>query len=57
MKELEHDANLVCHQILEKLDRSFITPFDREDIHALAVGLGDVVDSIESSASPSRPRT
>ena len=51
LKEVEHNADLVTHEIFERLNRSFITPLDREDIHALASGLDDVLDSAEAIAS------
>ena len=48
MRKLEHDGDEVAHTILEQLDKTFITPFDREDIHALANELDDVVDQIDT---------
>ena len=51
LMEVEHNADLVTHEIFERLNRSFITPLDREDIHALASGLDDVLDSAEAIAS------
>src|SRR3989442_9197831 len=48
LKQVEHDADLVTHEIFERLNRTFITPLDREDIHALASGLDDVLDSAEA---------
>ena len=51
LKEVEHNADLVTHEIFERLNRTFITPLDREDIHALASGLDDVLDSVEAIAS------
>jgi predicted phosphate transport protein (TIGR00153 family) len=51
LKEVEHNADLVTHEIFERLNRTFITPIDREDIHALASGLDDVLDSVEAIAS------
>jgi uncharacterized protein len=46
LKELEHQADELTHEIITKLNQSFITPFDREDIHRLAAALDDVVDFI-----------
>ena len=46
MKEIEHSGDQVTHQIMEQLDKTFITPFDREDIHALAKGLDDIIDML-----------
>ena len=51
MKALEHEADLVAHELFERLNRTFITPLDREDIHALASNLDDVIDSVESVGS------
>ena len=51
LKEVEHNADLVTHEIFARLNRSFVTPLDREDIHALASGLDDVLDSAEAIAS------
>ena len=48
IKEIEHKGDQLTHEIVEKLNRTFITPIDREDIHALTSGLDDVVDSIEA---------
>ncbi|MBN8216530.1 MAG: DUF47 domain-containing protein [Spirochaetes bacterium] len=48
LERLEHDADLKTHEILVKLDKSFITPIDREDIHALALALDDCMDYIEA---------
>lgn len=47
MERLEHDADQVTHEIIARLNRSFITPLDREDIHELATTLDDVMDFIE----------
>jgi len=48
IKDIEHKGDRLTHEIVEKLNRTFITPIDREDIHALTSGLDDVVDSIEA---------
>ena len=50
MADLEHDGDAVTHQIMAELHRSFITPFDREDIALLAHSLDEVTDYIHSSA-------
>jgi uncharacterized protein len=47
--ELEHDGDVITHQIMEQLHRTFITPFDREDISLLAHTLDDVTDFIHAS--------
>jgi uncharacterized protein len=51
LEELEHVGDKVTHQIIRKLNRTFITPIEREDIHSLAVALDDVMDLIEASAA------
>lgn len=48
--ELEHAGDSVTHQIIAMLHRSFVTPFDREDIALLAHSMDDVTDLIHSSA-------
>ena len=50
IKELEHQADEVTHEIMNRLDRSFVTPLDREDIHELANTLDNVVDLIDGTA-------
>lgn len=44
--ELEQDGDLLTHDIIRKLNKTFITPIDREDIHALATTLDDIIDLI-----------
>ena len=43
LKRLEHEADQVTHEVVNRLDRTFITPLDREDIHQLASDLDDVM--------------
>ncbi len=50
IKAAEHEADGLTHEIIDRIDRSFITPLDREDIHALASELDDVVDLIDGAA-------
>lgn len=50
IKELEHKGDLVTHEVVRRLNTTFITPIDREDIHALATRLDDVLDLIEAAA-------
>jgi predicted phosphate transport protein (TIGR00153 family) len=50
IKEVEHGCDQLTHQITNKLNKSFITPFDREDIYTLAVALDDIVDYIDAGA-------
>ncbi|MFH0801404.1 MAG: DUF47 family protein [bacterium] len=47
IKEVEHQGDVIAHRILETLNKTFITPIDREDITQLAHGLDDVLDDIE----------
>lgn len=47
--ELEHEADAVNDRILDKLNTTFITPIDREDIYALANGLDDGVDLLQGT--------
>jgi uncharacterized protein len=50
IKRLEHQADQVTHDVVTRLDRVFITPLDREDIHLLASRLDDVIDLIDGTA-------
>jgi predicted phosphate transport protein (TIGR00153 family) len=50
IREDEHAADDLAHQALLRLDRTFITPFDREDIHTLVGRLDDIIDSIDALA-------
>src|SRR3989449_5136926 len=50
IKRLEHEADQVTHEVVNRLDRTFITPIDREDIHLLASDLDDVIDRIDGTA-------
>jgi predicted phosphate transport protein (TIGR00153 family) len=50
IRQEEHEADDLAHQALDRLDRTFITPFDREDIHTLVGGLDDIVDGIDALA-------
>jgi len=51
IKEIEHQGDEIIHNIIDKLDKTFITPIDREDIHILASELDDVLDAIEGISS------
>ena len=51
IKEVEHRCDSLTHAIIERLNRTFVTPLDREDIHALARSLDDVMDAIDAAAS------
>lgn len=50
IKKVEHEADSVIHEVGTRLDRSFITPLDREDIYRLAQELDTVVDLIDGTA-------
>ena len=50
IKELEHRCDFLTHEIIQRLNRTFVTPIDREDIHALASSLDDVMDAIDDAA-------
>lgn len=50
IKELEHEGDVITHEIVRRINTTFVTPIDREDIHALVSRLDDVVDFIEAAA-------
>ena len=50
LKAVEHEGDRLTHVTLDKLNRSFITPFDREDIHALISRLDDILDVADAVA-------
>ena len=50
IKDAEHACDELSHKITVKLNKSFVTPFDREDIYTLAVALDDVCDYIDAGA-------
>jgi predicted phosphate transport protein (TIGR00153 family) len=51
LKPIETEADAVCHNLYEELDRTFVTPIDREDLAALTKTLDDVVDGMEHTAA------
>lgn len=51
IKHLEHEGDQIAHQTFDLLNRTWITPIDREDIHALVTTLDDVLDYIEAASS------
>ena len=51
IKEVEHKCDFLTHETIQRLHRTFVTPLDREDIHALARSLDDVMDAIDASAA------
>lgn len=50
IKEIEHRGDDMTHEILTRLNQTFITPFDREDIHRLTSSIDDVLDFINSAS-------
>src|SRR5688572_755467 len=50
IKRLEHEADYLTHDVILRIDKTFVTPFDREDIHSLVSELDDVVDLIDGTA-------
>src|SRR5687767_4786576 len=51
IKAIEHDADTVMHETFERLNRTFITPLDREDIARLAHSLDEVIDSVYAATN------
>jgi uncharacterized protein Yka (UPF0111/DUF47 family) len=51
IQEVEHRCDTITHDIIKRLNKTFVTPLDREDIHGLARSLDDVIDAIDASAS------
>src|SRR3954464_9430175 len=50
IREEEHAADELAHSALDRLDRTFITPFDREDIHTLVGELDNIIDGVDALA-------
>jgi predicted phosphate transport protein (TIGR00153 family) len=50
IKEIEHKGDTITHEIIKKLNKSFVTPLEREDIYALSGALDDILDLIDGSA-------
>lgn len=50
IKDVEHQADILTASINQRIDKSFITPIDREDIHMLASRLDDVIDRLDGTA-------
>lgn len=50
IRELEHKGDEIDNELEERLERAFVTPFDREDIHELSARLDDVCDGIQETA-------
>ena len=51
IKEIEHKCDVLTHQVIQRLNSTFVTPIDREDIHELARSLDDVMDAIDAAAT------
>jgi predicted phosphate transport protein (TIGR00153 family) len=51
IKDIEHACDRTTRSIIDRLNRTFVTPLDREDIHALAGSLDDVMDAIDAAAA------
>jgi uncharacterized protein len=50
IKELEHEGDRITHDLIDMINRTFVTPFDRDDMYRLAGVLDDVCDHIDDSA-------
>jgi len=50
IKDIEHAGDKITHDTIERLNRTFITPMDREDIHELICRLDDIADSVDTTA-------
>ncbi len=51
VEEFEHEGDRITHELIRKLNQTFVTPLDREDIHQLSSRLDDVMDLIEAAAT------
>ena len=51
IKDLEHAGDKITHDAIERLNKTFITPMDREDIHELVVRVDDIVDLIDTAVN------
>jgi predicted phosphate transport protein (TIGR00153 family) len=51
IKETEHTCDGLTRSVIDRLNRTFVTPLDREDIHSLAISLDDVMDAIDAAAA------
>jgi uncharacterized protein Yka (UPF0111/DUF47 family) len=54
IKQVESECDAITHTIIQRLNQTFVTPIDREDIHALAKSLDDVMDAIDAAAAVTR---
>lgn len=51
IKDIEHEGDQITHQTIEKVNKTFVTPIEREDIHELIGKLDDVIDFMDGAAS------
>jgi predicted phosphate transport protein (TIGR00153 family) len=51
IKEVEHKCDFLTHEIIQRLNKTFVTPIDREDIYSMAKTLDDVIDAIDDAAA------
>jgi len=54
INQVESECDSLTHNIIQRLNRTFVTPIDREDIHTLAKSLDDVMDAIDAAAAVTR---
>ena len=54
IKQVESECDTLTHSIIQRLNSTFVVPIDREDIHALAKSLDDVMDAIDAAAAVTR---
>lgn len=54
IKDAEHRCDALTHDTIQRLHRTFVTPFDREDLYALTKSLDDVMDAIDHAAALTR---
>jgi predicted phosphate transport protein (TIGR00153 family) len=50
VKELEHEGDRITHELVDLLNRTFVTPFDRDDMYRLAGALDDICDHVDEAA-------
>ena len=50
IREVEHKCDFLTHEIIQRLNKTFVTPIDREDIHSMAKALDDVMDAVDDAA-------
>ena len=50
IKELEHEGDRLTHEIVDLLNRTFVTPFDRDDMYQLSAALDDICDHVDEAA-------